>query len=61
MEFFQQYANMHPIYSMLYTANLGLCDYVLFLQIRSHIKLIHVLGKKYMQVGSYYIRTFHPT
>jgi len=29
-EFFQQYANLHPMYSMLYTANLGLCDYVLF-------------------------------
>jgi len=28
---------MHPMYSMLYTANLGLCDYVLFSQIQSHI------------------------
>ena len=27
-EFLQQYANMHPMYSMLYIANLGLCDYV---------------------------------
>ena len=26
---------MHPMYSMLYTANLGLCDYVLFSQIQS--------------------------
>ena len=30
IEFFQQYANMHPMYSMLYVENLGLCDYVLF-------------------------------
>jgi len=28
---------MHPVYSMLYAANLGLCDYVLFSQIRSRI------------------------
>ena len=27
---------MHPMYSMVYSANLSLCDYVLFLQIRSH-------------------------
>ena len=27
---------MHSMYSMLYTANLGLCDYVLFSQIRLH-------------------------
>jgi len=36
-ESFQQYANMHPMYLMLYTANLGLCDYVLFSQIRSPV------------------------
>jgi len=35
-EFFQ-YTNIHPMYSMLYTANLGLCDYVLFSQIWSHL------------------------
>ena len=33
---------MHPMYSMLYTANLGLCDYVLFSQIRSHISHYNV-------------------
>jgi len=38
-EFFQQYANMHPMYSMLYTANLDLCDYVLFSQVRSNMQL----------------------
>jgi len=32
---------MYPVYSMLYTVNLGLCDYVLFSQIRSHISAIH--------------------
>ena len=37
MEFFQQYANMQPMYSMLCTANLGLCNYVLFSQIQSHM------------------------
>ena len=34
---FQRHASMHPMYSMLYTANLGLCDYGLFSQIQSHI------------------------
>ena len=36
-EFFQQYAIMLPMYSMLYTANLGMRDYVLFSQIWSHM------------------------
>jgi len=35
-------ANMHSMYSMLYTANLGLCNYVLYLQIRSHMDSLHV-------------------
>ena len=35
-EFFQQCTNMDLVYSMLYTANLGLCNYVLFSQIQSH-------------------------
>ena len=30
---------MHPMYSMLYTANLSLCNYVLFSQIRSQINI----------------------
>jgi len=30
---------MHPMYSMLYTVNLDLCDYVLFSQIQSHALL----------------------
>ena len=37
MEVFKQYTNMCPMYSMLYAANLGLCDYVLFSQIRSQL------------------------
>ena len=28
---------MYPVYSMFYTENLGLCDYVLFSQIRSQM------------------------
>jgi len=36
-KFFQQYANTHPMYSMLHTANLGFCNYFLFSQIRSHM------------------------
>ena len=37
MEFFNNTQVFHPMYSMLYTVNLGLCDYVLFSQIRSHM------------------------
>ena len=29
---------MHPMHPMFYTANSGLCNYVLFLQIRSHFR-----------------------
>ena len=34
-EFFNNTQVFHPMYSMLYTVNLGLCDYVPVLQIRS--------------------------
>ena len=37
MEFFSNMQVFHPMYSMLYTVYLGLCDYVPFSQIRSHI------------------------
>ena len=35
--FFNNTQVFHPLYSMLYTVNLGLRDCVGFLQIRSHI------------------------
>ena len=39
-EFFNNMQVFHPMYSMLYTVNVGLCDYVPFSQIRSHIMII---------------------
>ena len=36
-EFFNNMQVFHPMYSMLYTVNLGLCDYVPFSQIWSHM------------------------
>jgi len=47
VELFQQYANIHSMYSMLYTVNLGLCDYALFSQIRSQFKNEVGINKKY--------------
>ena len=41
MEFFNNTQVFHPMYSMLYTVNLGLCDYVPFSQIRSHMQVFH--------------------
>jgi len=53
LQFFQQYANMHPMYSVLSTANLGLCDYVLFLQIWSQMVVISNLRNiKYIEEKS---------
>ena len=37
MEFFNNTQVFHLMYSMLYTVNFGLCDYVPFSQILSHM------------------------
>jgi len=35
------------MFSMLYTVNLGYCDYVLFLQIQSHMLEYNVVFERY--------------
>ena len=52
-EFFNntQVPVFHPIYSMLYTVNLGLCDYVPFSQIQSHISKHLTIHYVFMHSG----------
>ena len=47
--FFNNTQVFHPMYSVLNTVNLGLCDYVPFSQIRSHIVDIIIFGKSFDQ------------
>ena len=44
-EFFNNTQVFHPLYSMIYTVNLGLHDCVGFLQIWSHIYIICICNR----------------